>query len=145
MSQLFASLPTYLFSAWLAATAFVAWPIVGKYSGIGGHWVNIVVLSGSTLAGIAMAYPQVRGEPLPSFRGLGVVLLAALANGAAVYLYSLKTSDPNVPTGSFIVTVTLMMVVMGFLLSVILTGQHATPRQLAGLALAVFAVWLIAG
>jgi drug/metabolite transporter (DMT)-like permease len=131
--------------AFFAALAFVAWPTIGKYSGASGQWVSSVVLIASTVVGVAFAYPEMRHQPFPSAKGFGLMLVASLINGYAVYMYSMKTADPMVQTGTFMCIVMVMMVVLGFAASAILTDQTVTPRQLGGVAVAVLAIWLIAG
>lgn len=131
--------------ALFCATAFVVWPTIGKFSGATGHWINTIVLVGSTITGVALAYPAMRAQPLPSLKAVVLISIAGLINGAAVYVYSMMTADPKIPTGTFISTVTMMMVVIGFVLAVILTGQEWTIRHIAGMTLALVGIWLIAG
>lgn len=131
--------------AFLIATAFVGWPIIGKYAGAGGQWVTTTVLVGSTLVGIGFSLPALRQQPLPSFTGFALMMIAGLVNGYAVYEYSLKTSDSAIPTGTFIAVMTIMMVVLGMASSAVLTHETVSLRQMGGVALAVLAIWLIAG
>lgn len=139
------SLLSQLTWALFCATAFVVWPTIGKYSGAGGHWVNTIVLIGSTITGVALAYPAMKAQPLPSIKAVALILTAGFINGAAVYAYSMMTANPKIATGPFVSTVTMMMVVLGFVLAVILLGQAWSGRHVLGMAFALVGIWLIAG
>ena len=130
--------------AFIVALAFVVWPTIGKYSGASGEWVATTVLLGSTLIGLAFSYPEMRHQPLPSARAFALITIAALVNGYAVYMYSMKATDPAIDTGTFIAIMTIMMVVLGLVISALLTGQIITFRQWSGIGAAIVAIWLIA-
>lgn len=127
------------------AAAFVFWPTIGKYSGASGTWVNTLILIWSTIAGVAFSMPAMISGPTPSLRAVGLMALAGLINGAAVYYYSVLTADATVPTGRLVAVVTIFMVILGPLFAYFLNGEVISLRHWAGLAAAVIAVLLIAG
>jgi len=132
-----------LLSAVFVAVAFAAWPLIGRASKATGPWLSVLVMCGSALIVTAMAAPQLSNPP--SGRALALVALAALANGAAVFVYAARTADPAVPTGAFLVTVSVLQVTAVPLLAWLMPGgQMPTLRQAAGFACAAAAVYLLA-
>jgi len=111
------------------ASAFVFWPIIGKYSQASGAWVNTLVIVGSTIGGVYLAYPAMQDQPLPTITAFGWLLLAGVLNGIVVYFYSLKAVDPQVPTGAFIMTVIISMLVLTPLLNYVLNGDVLSIKQ----------------
>jgi len=125
-------------------SAYALWPIIGRYSGAPGTWINTVVLVGSAVSGIALAYPSMKEQSLPGMHAVWILLFAGLVNGAAVYFYSVKAADPHVPMNAFIITTIVMMVVMTLAFNFLLNGVMPSVRQGFGLAFAVLAVILLA-
>jgi drug/metabolite transporter (DMT)-like permease len=126
-------------------TSFVLWPIVGKYSQATGAWVNTLVIIGSTVGGVAFAYTSIRVQPLPPLYACLILLAAGALNGAAVYFYSMKAVDPQVPTGQFIMMVVIMMVILSPLVNYLVNGAALSPKQWLGLGTATLSVFLLAG
>ncbi|MDD3531043.1 MAG: hypothetical protein PHV99_00385 [Candidatus Pacebacteria bacterium] len=126
-------------------TAFVMWPIVGKYSQATGAWVNTIVIIGSAIGGIAFAYTSIRVQPIPTLYACLILLAAGAINGAAVYYYSMKAADPQVPTGQFIMTVIIMMVVVSPLFNYLVSGETLSAKQWVGLGTTILSVFLLAG
>jgi drug/metabolite transporter (DMT)-like permease len=127
------------------ASAFVFWPIIGKYSQASGAWVNTLVIVGSMIGGVYLAYPAMQDQPLPTITAFGWLLLAGVLNGIAVYFYSLKAVDPQVPTGAFIMTVIISMLVLTPLFNYVLNGDILSIKQRFGLGTAIITVFLLAG
>ena len=135
---------THVLYAFGIGSASALWPIIGRYSGAPGTWINTVVIIGSAISGIALAYPSMREQPLPSMNAIWVLLFAGLVNGAAVYYYSVKAADPHVPMNAFIVTTIVMMIVMTLAFNFLLNGVVPSVKQGLGLTFAVLAVILLA-
>jgi len=123
----------------------VAWPVLGKYSGASGAWITIVILVGSAIGGIGPAFPETRGQVMPTTTAFGWLLLAGLVNGVAVYFYAVKAADPQVPTGPFIMTLIVLMVMLTPLFNYLLNGDVLSVRQWLGLGMALLAIFLLAG
>jgi hypothetical protein len=132
-----------LLSAVFVAVAFAAWPLIGRASKASGPWLSVLVMCGSALIVAAMAAPQLVSPP--GGRALGLIALAALANGAAVFVYASRAADPAVPTGAFLVTVSVLQVTFVPLIVWLMPGgQMPTMRQAAGFVCAAAAVYLLA-
>lgn len=127
------------------ASTFVSWPILGKYSQASGAWINTIVLVGSAIGGIVLAYPNMKGMPLPTTKALILLLVAGLLNGAAVYFYAVKAVDPLIPSVPFIMTVTVLMVMTTPIFGYFLNGDVLSIRQWLGLFSAIIAIFLLAG
>jgi drug/metabolite transporter (DMT)-like permease len=127
------------------ATSFVLWPIIGKSTGASGQWVNNVVLIGCTLVSVSLAMPGMSQQPLPSLKAFLLLGIAACINGFGFFMYSMKTTDPTIQTGTFMCLVTILMVIIGFAASWMFTDQAVTVRQGIGLIMAIIAIGLITG
>ena len=137
--------PAHILWAFGIGSAYAFWPIIGKYSQASGEWVNTIVVISSTIIAIGLAFSSVKEQPLPTLNAFAVLLLAGLLNGAAVYFYSMKATDPQVPTGAFIMTTIVIMVAMAPLFNYLLNGVALSLKQLAGLGAAALAIALLAG
>lgn len=135
----------HVFTAFLVATAFVSWPIVGKYAELSGGWTTALLLFFSAIAGVLFALPAMRAEALPDTKGVMILAVAGLMNGAAAYFYAMKTADPDIATGSFVVIVLVGMILIGTMLSFFLNDEAFTMRKTAGVALAMLSVYLLTG
>jgi hypothetical protein len=132
-----------LISAVLVAIAFAMWPLIGRQARVSGPWMATLVMAGSAMLIAALSSPQL--TEWPPARALWVLAGAAAANGIAVYLYASSVANPAVPTGPFIVVVSVLQVAaVPFLVWVMPGGQAPTLRQAAGFAFAAVAVYLLA-
>jgi len=82
---------------------------------------------------------------MPTTTAFGWLLLAGLVNGVAVYFYAVKAADPQVPTGPFIMTLIVLMVMLTPLFNYLLNGDVLSVRQWLGLGMALLAIFLLAG
>lgn len=135
---------THVLYAFGIGSAYALWPIIGRYSGAPGIWINTIVIIGSAIGGIALAYPSMKEQPSPSMNAIWILLFAGLVNGAAVYFYSIKAADPHVPMNAFIVTTIIVMVVMTLAFNFLLNGVVPSMKQGLGLGAAILAVALLA-
>jgi hypothetical protein len=132
-----------LLAAAAVAIAFAAWPLIGRQARVSGPWMATLVMTGSAMLIAALSSPQL--TTWPSGRALWVLGGAALANGVAVYIYASSVADPSVPTGPFIVVVSVLQVAaIPFLVWVMPGGSAPTARQALGFAFAAVAVYLLA-
>ena len=136
---------SHVMQAFLISSAYVLWPIIGKYSQVSGTWVTSLILFFTAVGGGLCALPGMRSEELPSAKGIAILAAAGLINGIAAYFYSMKTTDQSVPTGNFIVAVVVGMLVMGTIFSYFLNGEPITVRKVLGLGAAVLAAYLFTG
>ncbi len=135
-------LTTLLWAAGIAAT-FVAWPVIGKYSGASGAWIGIIVVAGSLVTTAIFGLKELTSGPMFTLKALVLLVMAGLLNGAAVYYYSVKATSTAIPTGVFIVTMSIMMVIFAPILDWLLNGNALSIRQCAGIAAAVVAIYLL--
>lgn len=133
-----------LLTAAVIAFAFAAWPLLGKEARVSGAWMSVIVMAGSAIT-VALASASRLTGGAPSGRAWGFLGAAAIANGLAVYLYASKAADPTVPTGPFLVVVSVVQVAaIPLLVWMLPGGQAPTLRQAAGFAMAAAAVYLLA-
>lgn len=136
---------THILWAFGIGAVFVFWPALAKYSQASGAWVNTIVIIGSAIGGVGLAYSSLRGQPVPTSNALLILLVAGILNGAAVYFYAMKVSDPQIPTAIFVMTVTIAMLVVAPMFDYVLNGNTLSIRQGAGLGMAILAIFLLAG
>lgn len=79
-------------------------------------------------------------KPMFDFKGSSFAVLAGLFGGAGVYWYLLAADRGNV---SQLVGVTALYPVITVLLGVLVLNEPLTAKQIAGVGLAVTAVWLV--
>ncbi|KXK08597.1 MAG: hypothetical protein UZ21_OP11001000587 [Microgenomates bacterium OLB22] len=128
-------------AAVLIATAFVGWPIVGKYAQANGATTVAVV---STVASIMiLLFARTRLDFDLGVKGIGLLVLAGVLNGIAVYTYGYICGKPETPTGAFIVLVSLCMVVSAPLLDWAFNGTVPTLQKFAGFGMAASAIYLL--
>lgn len=125
-------------------TAFALWPILGKYSRVPGVWVYIVVIVGSAIGGIGLAYSSLKEHPVPTMNAFGMLFIVGMINGMAFFLHSTKVTDLRIPTGPYIIMVIITMVVMTPLFNYFLNGDVLSVRQWFGLGAAILSVILLA-
>jgi hypothetical protein len=132
-----------LLSAVFVALAFAAWPLIGRASRVSGAWLATGVMIGSALTVTLLASTQL--SQAPTGRALWILGAAALVNGVAVFVYSSSAADPLVPTGPFIVVVSVLQVAaVAFIAWLMPGGRAPSLREAAGYALAAVAVYLLA-
>jgi hypothetical protein len=133
-----------ILSAVFVALAFAAWPLLGREARVSGAWMASVVMGGSAMLIVLMSSSQL-ATGMPTSRAWWLLGVAAIANGAAVYVYASRAADPTVPAASFIVLVSVLQVTAIPLLAWALPGGLApTMRQAAGFVCAAAAVYLLA-
>lgn len=127
------------------AAVYAVWPIIGKYSGASGAWISSLVVIGTLLSTGGLSYVGLTEGRFPTIKAIILLIIIGIVNGAAVYFYSMKTSDPNISTGAFIVLVTIFMVVMAPFLDLAFNGSAISLRQWGGIVVAAVAVYLLQG
>lgn len=133
-----------ILSAVCVALAFAAWPLLGREARVTGAWMASVVMSGSSVLIVMLSSSQL-ATGMPTGRAWWLLGAAAIANGAAVYLYASRAADPAVPAASFIVLVSVLQVAAIPLIAWALPGGLAPSlRQAAGFVCAAAAVYLLA-
>lgn len=132
-----------ILSAGFVAIAFAAWPLIGRQASVSGPLMATIVMVGSALAVTLLSSSQL--APLPAPRALWILGAAAIVNGLAVFVYSASVANPAVPTGPFIVVVSVLQVAaVPFIAWVMPAGSAPSLRQAAGFAFAAVAVYLLA-
>ena len=127
------------------AFAFTIWPIIGKYSGASGAWVGTLVIAGTLVTTLIFGAKDMMNGPMFTMKSFVVLALAGLVNGAAVYFYSVKAVDPEVPTSIFVTTMVILMALMAPLIDWALNGNTINTKQLLGLGTALLTIYLLKG
>ncbi len=125
------------------ASAFVAWPILGKWSGAGGAWTSNVVIVASLITSVVFTYRQMAEEALPSWTAFVVLAVAGLINGLAVLMYSNRTATADAQTTIFMAVVMTLMVVLTPIANRLLNNEQITLTQGLGFVLIVGGVILL--
>lgn len=136
---------TLIFWAVGIALCFTLWPILGKFSGASGAWVGTLVVLATSTTTVLLGVKEMIQGPMFTVRACALLVVAGLINGAAVYSYSVKTADPNVPTGTFIVIMTICMTILTPLLDWLMNGSVLSVKQCTGIVLAVVSIYLLSG
>lgn len=128
----------------LIAFCFTSWPIVVKFSRVGGAWGGTIVFVATCLSVALFSGKQLLGSSLPNLKALMILLVAGTINGFGCYLYSLKSSDQNIAIGVFIPTIAVMGIMLAPILAFIFDrGTVITVRQVVGMLIAGVAIYLI--
>lgn len=139
------AIPSYLYSAALIAFGMVCWPMLSKVSGTPAAWVTTLVLIGTLIGNLAVGWNDMAKSPLFSPWSFGIMMVAGLVNGVAVYYYGAKSADPTIPSWIFVASINIMMVVFAAVLGSVVGWSLPTLRQLSGIILAGIGIYLIAG
>ncbi len=135
--------PRTLLSAVFVALAFAAWPLIGRESRVSGAWMATGVMVGSAVTVALLSATQL--SQVPAGRALWVLGAAAVVNGLAVFVYASSAADPLVPTGPFIVIVSVLQVAAVAGIAWMMPGGRAPSlREALGFVLAAAAVYLLA-
>jgi drug/metabolite transporter (DMT)-like permease len=123
------------------ALVFVAWPIVGKFSGADSKWVGTMVSLGTLLAVASLSKNKLIVPPPINI--LSFLFILGVANGIGVYDYTAKTSDPLIQPSIFIITTAILMVIIAPLLDWALNGAKFNAYQIAGFGTAIITIYLL--
>lgn len=126
-------------------SAYAAWSIVGKSLHLTGPWVTIIVLIGTAVGGLGMAYNDAKTEASPTFTAISILFIVSLLNGIGVYLQATKVVDVKIPTVNFIMTIIVTMVVMTSLFNWALNGEALSPRQWIGVGATIATIFILVG
>lgn len=132
-----------IFAGVLISVAFAGWPIIGNYSGASCTFVGTVVAITTAISVFALSAKDFFISPLPGLRAILILSMAGFLNGAALYYYSVKVADQNIPTSVFVATVSICMVIVAPLLYFFTKGSAPSGRQFAGYLLACIAIYLL--
>ena len=126
------------------ASVFYGWPVVAKWSGIPPTYVTLIIYSMGTMV-LAYIVTQnavsnnVQVKPIRLF-ALAVV---AVANCLCVYVYTKITSDRTVPTGLFMVIVSMLGVLFSLLFDYLINSTTLSKSQVFGGLLAIASIWFV--
>lgn len=134
--------PSYLPIALFIAFGFATWPIIGKYSQASGAWVGTVAAVMTSLVVVVMSCQKLTA-PFPTTKAWLLLVFAGALNGVACYVYAVKTADPAVPSGIFVVCVAVLLAVCAALLDWALNGSVPTLRQITGFICAGASIYLL--
>lgn len=129
--------------AFLIATTFVGWPIMSRYCGQNAAWSGSIVFFFTAITPILFSSTTLLRTPAPDSKSLMILSAAGILNGLGVYFYSQTLEKVGDQSGTFIVTVSIAMVMVAPILSYLFNGETLTTKQFAGLACAVSAVYLL--
>lgn len=125
------------------ALAFVAWPILGSKSGVPGAWMGILILIGSVIGNTIVGTKDIIESPLFTWKAFVIVVMAGIVNGIAVYYYGAKSADPNIPTGIFVTTMVVCMVVFAPFVDYFVKGTTISLKEIAGIAVICLGIYIV--
>jgi drug/metabolite transporter (DMT)-like permease len=125
--------------------AFVGWPTAAKFLGFHGSWANVVVTLGTGITALIFSRHYIVSNkiPAPHMTPVLILFLVAVVNGFAVSFYARSVADPEIPTATFIVMVSVFMVVWAPILDYILNGSAPHIRQIIGYVCAIAAIYFL--
>lgn len=132
-----------IFTAIFIAVAFAGWPIIGNFSKAAGCWVGTLMMAGTTIVVGLLSLRQFAVAAKPNLRAFFLIGLAAILNGFAVRMYSVKATDPKVPVAAFVVVTSILMVMAAPVIQWALNREIPNFRQGAGFVLAAGAIYLL--
>ncbi len=128
----------------LIGIVYAIWPIIGKMVGANGAWMSALVVGSSLIATVLFSKAELSPQTAPSLGALLALAAIGFANGYAVYVYSTKAVDPQIPTGIFMAIVFIVMIGVAPLTDWLLAkGAAPSQKQLLGLTCAALAAWLL--
>lgn len=136
---------TNIFWAIGIALAFASWPLVGAYAGTTAIWLGVITASFTVLPQLVLGYDAMANGPALTTKAFLILAAAGIFNGLGVYFYSIKLSDVTVNTTVFVITMLMMLMIWTPLLNWMMNGVTISGRQMAGLGLAMVAVYLLNG
>ncbi len=139
------AIPSYLYPAALIAFGMVSWPLMAKVSNTPAAWVTTLVLIGTLIGNLVVGWNDMVKSPLFSMWSFGIMMVAGVVNGIAVYYYGAKSADPTIPTWALVASINILMVGFAALLGSAISWSFPTLRQFAGIILAGIGIYLIAG
>ena len=125
------------------ALGYVCWPIVGKRVGAPGVWMGTIINFCGLVCMLALSSRQLLNGPMVTTKAILALVAVGIFNGAAVYVYSLKTTDPQINTGVFIVLISILLTTLAPLVDGLLNATMPSAKQFAGIALGPIAIYLI--
>jgi len=125
------------------AFGFVGWTIIGSYSRACGSWIGTIVMLSTAAAVALLSSKQLINVVAPNGKAWILLLVAGVINGVAVYLYSNKIADITVPTAAFVVTVSILMVVIAPFLNWLINGAVPNYHQTLGFGFAAIAIYFL--
>lgn len=99
-------------SAIFVAFSFVAWAVWGKFYNLHSALLGIMSTSLLALTVTLLSFSQfgdIGNKIFPSLKAFAVMIFLCGLNGVGFYIYSNRVSDPLVKTGSYIVVVSVLM------------------------------------
>ncbi len=125
--------------AFLIATGFVGWGMLGKYSQANSGWVGTIAMTATAAIVAALSIKDLQ-VGTPNIKIILLIVTAGLINGVAAWLYSIKITDPLTPTAAFMASVFIFMVILAPAFDWILNGATPTANQIVGYVLAIVAI-----
>lgn len=140
---------TYVWAISISAV-FAGWPVLARWAGTSGAWMGTLVMFGSALITAACSSRQLIDGPVLTMKVFWILLGLGALNGLAVYIYSIKAADPEVPIGVFLMTIFILMIVEAPLIEWIFNNKMELKlfpfrdiRSIAGLFLSLGGVYLL--
>lgn len=125
------------------ALSYSAWGFFGKYLNVGGGWLASVVCLATLFAVTLLSVGDIANSHVPSLRSLGLLFVAGFANGVACILASRMMVRPDIPSAIFMVTITVLMVIISPLMGWVMHGENFVPRQWVGIAVIIVGILLL--
>lgn len=135
---------TILWAAFIAAV-YAVWPVLGKWSKAPGQWVNTIVVAGSLIPIVILSINSMIKTPINNSKAFMLLLTAGIVNGFAVYVYGMKATDKTVPTGVFMMSISIMLFAFAPIIDWAFNGTTLSARQMFGIFIAGIAIYMLKG
>ncbi len=136
------TVPSYLSSTVMIAIAFVAWQALARFSGAPTAWIGPLVLLGSLVGGGLLGLNGMATGPDIVWKSVLIVFCLGLVNGVAVHFNVINLTNPEIPTGTYLLVLTIMMAVLGPLIDALFAWTLPSPWKLAALGTGALTIYL---
>jgi len=133
---------TLVAQAFLIGLCFVSWTIVGRRFADGPMLSTVVAIVTAAVV-FLISFQGLRSEGSVGPKAFAVLVLLGLVNGFGLAKYASLVARPDTPVASFMVTVSIAMVVITPLLEAVISGKGISLSHVAGYLFAGGAIFLL--
>lgn len=124
----------------VSAAMYGTWPLVARFAPISPAWMSIIL----ALATGAISTVALPGAATPSAKAVAIIAAAGVMNGIGMLAYSKIIGTNGVELSKVLPMIMVLMPVFTVIGSWIVFGDLMTAKKIAGVMMALAAVYLLA-
>ncbi|MFC1645135.1 hypothetical protein ACFL08_03855 [Patescibacteria group bacterium] len=132
-----------ILNAIFIAFGFVLWPIAGISTGVSGGLLSTLVMIPTAITVAALTFRRPTDISNLSINVVLILIGLGILNGVAAYIYADKLATKAVPIAIFIVTVSVLMVVMTPILDWLINRTIPNFDRIMGFTFAAAAIYFL--